>query len=118
MVYSTNDPDKILNTTPHYTDERFRHAQTVYGREEERLAYDYSDRLWQWDSEKAEQAAKTANASGAKLKTARWYQTYLSAYFDKAVEVRHILAGWNRVTGYSYAVFGYRDAVGLEKGEK
>lgn len=94
---------------PHYTDERFKQgALTLFGREEKGLHYNYSDRLWQWDYDKAEQSGKVATASGAPHNSAAWYEAYLSAYFDTPVEVRHILGGVNASNGYAYFVFGYR----------
>lgn len=105
---ATDDPDARLNTNPHYTDERFRHAQTIYGRQVEGLHYDYSDRLWQWDYAKAEEAVKAANASGAPSGSARWLSAYLTAFHGKPAEVLHVMAGWDWATGYAYAIYGYR----------
>ena len=115
-VATTYRKDVALNTNPHYTDERFNTAQTVfdkpsksdYGHKD--LSYDYSDRLYQWDYEKAKHASEVASATDAKLRSARWYEAYLSAYFDRPIEIIHILAGVNVSNGYAYAVFGYRDA--------
>jgi hypothetical protein len=107
----TFDPNTPLNTTPHYTDDRFNKPQTVYGQEDKNIIdYVYSDRIWQWDYKKAEQATEIANNSGAVLKSARWYEVYLSAFFDRRVEVLHIMAGVNVSNGYPYAVFGYKFA--------
>jgi hypothetical protein len=106
---ATNSLDATLNVDPHYTDNRYQHMQTVYGREHKGLKYDYSDRLRQWDYQKDESAHAAAKASGAKPRTARYYNAYLSAYFGQPTEVKHILAGWNVSTGYSYQLFGYRD---------
>jgi hypothetical protein len=100
--------DAPLHDNPHYTDERYRHPQTIFGTKEDGLVYNYSDRIVQWDYAKAEQASKAATASGAAHHTARWYQAYLSAYYDQTIELKHILAGWNWATGYAYQVFGYR----------
>ena len=113
---TTYDKDMPLNTNPHYTDRRFNTAQTVFGkpsksdRGHKDLSYDYSDRLWQWDYDKAKRAAEIANETDATPKSARWYEAYLSAYFDKPIEIVHILAGVNVSNGYAYAVFGYRDS--------
>jgi len=103
-VHNKNTP---LETMPHYTDKRFEKEQTVFGKAEKGLHYDYSDRLWQWDHAKAKQASETANASHAVNRSARWYEEYLSAYFGKKTIIKHIVAGVNRSNGYPYCVFGY-----------
>ncbi len=105
---TTFGKNKVLHTSPHYTDKRFDQPQTIFGQECEGLAYDYSDRLWQWDYDKSEAAAKAANES-ATPKTCRWYEAYLSAYFSRPIEIKHIIAGVNRSNGFPYNVFGYRD---------
>lgn len=107
---ATNDPDVPLETMPHYSDDRFRREQTVYGRAEKGLVYNYSDRIWQWDYKKAEEATEIANKSKFKLRSARWYEVYLSAFFGKPIQIKHILAGVNVSNGYPYCVFGYKDA--------
>jgi hypothetical protein len=99
--------DVPLYTCPHYTDARFRQAQTVFGGEQDELHYDYSDRLFQWNPQKSADAVKAADESGAVKRSADWYESYLSAYCDKPVELKHVLAGCNWATGYPYTVFGY-----------
>lgn len=99
--------DVPLYTSPHYTDRRFNEAQTVFGAEQDGLHYDYSDRLFQWNPQKADDAVNTANGSGTVKRSADWYEQYLSAYCDKPVELKHVLAGCNVATGYPYIVFGY-----------
>lgn len=107
--------DAILNTTPHYTDERYCQARSVFGKHEQDLSYNFSDQLWKQNYTKAKQAVYAADISGAKPKTARWYQTFLSNYFDYEVELLHILSGWNWSTGYPYIVFGYKKVVELSE---
>jgi len=102
--------DVPLYTCPHYTDKRFNQAQTVFGAEEDNLHYDYSDRLVQWDSKKSAAAVDAANESGAVKRSAEWYEKYLTAYCEKPVELKHVLAGVNWGNGYPYTVFGYRFA--------
>jgi hypothetical protein len=111
LVYPTTfDKNKALETHPHYTDDRFKKEQTVFGKEEDGIGYDYSDRLREWDYSKAEASVKAANESGATPRTCKWYEAYLSAYFGKPIEIKHIIAGVNRSNGYPYCVFGYKDA--------
>jgi hypothetical protein len=111
---STNDKRKVLETQPHYTDDRFSREQTVFGRKpkgsygHEHLHYDYSDRLWQWNYEKAKEASAAAQASGHPIRSCLYYEVYLSTYFGKQVEIEHIVAGVDQSTGYPYCAFGYR----------
>ncbi len=120
MYGTTWNKDAPLKTDPHYTETRFKTAQTVFGEPSKSpyghkdLNYDYSDRLWEWDYNKAKLSSETATATDATPKSARWYEAYLSAYFDKPIEIVHILAGYNVSNGYPYAVFGYRDAANDE----
>lgn len=114
-IYPTTlDKDKPLETSPHYTDKRFNNEQTVFGKipqsgyGHDNLHYDYSDRLWQWDYKKAEEAIAKANQSGSVPRSCKYYEAYLSAYFGKDVEIGHIVAGVNRSNGYPYCVFGYK----------
>ena len=99
VYHPTQDKTVQLETMPHYTDRRFEHEQTVFGKQKDGLHYDYSDRLWQWDYKKAKHAAETANASNAISRSAEWYEINLSAYFRKTTEIRHIVAGVNRSNG-------------------
>lgn len=108
---NTFDKNRPLHTSPHYTDDRFKKEQTVFGEEQSGLAYDYSDRLWQWDSDKAKEALEVAKNSGEVKSSAAYYEVYLSHYFGKPVEIGHIIAGVGRSNGYPYCVFGYRDAL-------
>lgn len=103
----TDKDAPLQNTNPHYTDDRFKHPQTIFGAERKGIHYDYSDRLYEWDYTKAREAEKIASKSGAAPKSCKWYEAYLSAYHGKEATIYHILAGWNLSSGYSYMVFGY-----------
>lgn len=113
---TTNDKNIPLHTDPHYTDKRFDKEQTVFGKRpkspygHKHLTYVYSDRLWQWDYDKAQSSAEIANQSGYPNRSCLWYEAYLSAYFNKSVIIEHIIAGVNRSNGYSYCAFGYKNA--------
>ena len=120
-AYSTTyDKDMPLHDDPHYTDKRFDKEQTIFGKPIEEgsfghqgLDYVYSDRIWQWDYNKAKRASQHANDTTGKTghnKSCRWYEIYLSYFFDKPVVIEHIIAGVNRSNGYSYCVFGYKEA--------
>lgn len=103
----TNLDVELQNTNPHYTKKHFRQAQTIWGEESKDLDYAHSDCILQWDYNKAQEAQEVATQK-AKPKTARWYQEYLAAYFDKPVELRHILAGVDPGNGLSYRIYGYK----------
>ncbi len=105
---TTFDKNAALETEPHYSDHRFKKERTVFGEAVEGLHYDYSDRIWEWDRDKAKAAAKKANNSGADPRTCRWYEAYLSSFFEKPVEISHIVSGVNHSNGYPYCIFGYR----------
>lgn len=98
----------ISNLNPHYTNEYFKTARTIWGKEVKDIFYNYSDRLFQWDYAKHEEAFKTAKEEIGNTNTARFFQKYLSLYHDKPVQLNHILAGFNLSTGYPYRVYGYK----------
>lgn len=93
---------------PHYTDDRFRTEQTVFGKEEQGLHYDYSDRIWQWDCDKAKEASAAASEAGLKRNTCAWYEKYLSEFHGQPVEIKHIMACFHLASGHPLYVFGYR----------
>lgn len=107
-TYAPQSRTVAINTSPHYTDERFRHAQTVFGRQEDGLHYDYSDRLYEWNYKKAKRASEDASKTKARPGSANWHEAWLSSYHGKPVALKHVMAGWNWSNGYPYAVFGYR----------
>ena len=117
MSITTDRRGEPLELSPHYRDLRFGHeARTVFGPDRKPgdgvpgLSYVYSDRLVQWDGNKADRAWQTALDSGATPKSADFIQAYLSAYYDRPLIVDHILSGVNVSSGYPYWVAGYREA--------
>ena len=109
-AYIASSPDQIL-AYPHYSDDRWRTAQLIYGRECKTVECNYSDRLWQWDWAAAERASEVCKAAGMTPRTARWTEAWLSAYHGKPVLLRYIMGGSNLATGYGYYVYGYDYAV-------
>jgi hypothetical protein len=94
---------------PHYTDKRFQGKEhTLYGATAKDLSYEYSDRLWQWDYDKAQESAKVANESGHANGSPAWYEVYLTHYHGVPVQLLHIIGGVNVSSGYEYYVFGFR----------
>lgn len=105
---------------PLYSDSRYHYGKTqvLWGRKEKGLEWNYSDRLWQWDYDKAKKASEVASASGALQNTAGWHEAYLNAYFEKkTIELRCIIGGCNVATGYAYYVYGYVISVGNQEEE-
>lgn len=89
------------------SDDRFVKAeQTVFGKPEHGLTYN-SFQILSEDTEKTAQAKAVVKRSGVKEHTARWYQEFLSAYWGKKIELKHIRLG---LTGsrYSFLVLGYK----------
>lgn len=100
-------PDQQLSY-PHYSDERWRTAQLIYGRECSTTECNYSDRLYQWDSAAYDRAtAALRDHAGLRPRTARYIEAWLSAYHGRPVLLRYIMGGVNLATGYEYYVYGY-----------
>ncbi len=106
--YHANYNMKASLPHPHYSDGYWNKAQTVWGAEEEDIHYDYSDRLYQFDYDKADKSSKEATKQLGNGFTPEWVQLYLTLYFGKPTEIRHIMAGCNLSNGYAYYVYGYR----------
>lgn len=116
MATISNNP--ITNLAPHYTNSHFREARTVWLKDgytpEGRyqtipgIEYNYSDRLWQWDYQKAELAWESVKRAEFGLHSSAFLQQWLREYFDNpALELVHILAGFDLGNGYPYQVYGY-----------
>ncbi len=110
------DKDCLLETFTNYTQPKSRDNRTIFGRAEKDLFYNYDDRLIQYDYERHKLAYAHANGEvpleQPYHRTARWFEAYLTYYYEEPTEVRHIMAGCNRSNGYSYLVFGTRDRRG------
>lgn len=111
-----NVSNSPLNLFGHYSDSRFANGNTitVYGLPSGRhghagLHYNYSDRLWQHDYQLAKESAWIATETGATVNSPRWLTIFLSHYYGKRVELRHVLVGVNVSNGYHYNVFGTVD---------
>jgi hypothetical protein len=104
---TTFNMNASLHDNPHYTEKIFDDYQTIFGKKEDGLNYDYSDRIWQWNYDKAEKSSKKA-AERFSYHTANYYQEYLSLFFGKSIQLKHIYAGVNVSSGYSYLIFGYK----------
>lgn len=96
----------------HHSNPRWNKLQTIWGEAEEGIQYEYSDRLYQWDREKADKASKEAVEKAGEAFSAKRIQTYLSLYFGRKVELVQVQGGVN-TSGYTYYLYGFRF-----KGEK
>ncbi len=104
------DLDSYINPDPHYSDPNFSRGQTedVFGTQESGLDYVYSDRMYEWDYDKAKKAAQKASEKVNNWKTPRWHQEFLSTYYDKTIQLRHMIVGVNVSNGYSYRAYGFK----------
>jgi hypothetical protein len=105
-AYIATSPDQVL-AYPHYSDDRWRTAQLIYGRECRTTEGNYSDRMWEWDHKAAERASVACKAAVLDLRTARGVEAWLAAYHQRPVVLRYIMAGCNLATGYEYYFYGY-----------
>ncbi len=83
---------------------------TVFGEKAKDLTYDYSDSLMLSDYTKWENSVKQAEGKAPK-NSCSWYEAILSNYYDKSIVIEHILFGMDQHNGYSYQVFGYKEAI-------
>ena len=95
----------------HYSDLKYAggRERSLHGQKCKELTYVYSDRIWQWDYKKAEASAEKAKASEFPPNTVEWYEVFLSHFYDKELEIPHLMGGCNAATGYEFLVFGYCD---------
>lgn len=112
VIRTTHDKRAKLEVSPHYTDARFKKAQTVFGDVDDGyghkdLSYVYSDRLAQWDNKKYRAAFEKAKESDCPPQSCSYYEVMLSHYYDKEIKIKHIVSGVNFGNGYPYNVFGY-----------
>lgn len=93
---------------PHYSDMRFASGEhLIFGTKQKVSHVNYSDRLWQWDYDKASNANKVAEASGYGSTTARYHQVWLSAYEGKEVDLKYIYGCVHRANGQTIYAYGY-----------
>jgi hypothetical protein len=93
-----------FRTDMHYSDPDANREVTVFGEPLPGLFYNYSDRLyctkWVKGCELAEKQAEPG--------TARYYEIALNYFHDSSdVDLQHVTLGCNRMSGFSYLIFGY-----------
>lgn len=110
VFYAVQDRNTPLKLSPHYLHDMpmFEKEQVVFGKEEEGLSWEYSDRLWEWDRDKAKASWEVANSAGHAPRSANAIEAYLTAYFDKPVSLVCVISGVNRGNGYPYSVYGFK----------
>jgi hypothetical protein len=109
----------IRNLHPHYTNDVFKNAQTVYlARDMKTVShgswdgvkgatYNYSDRLMSWHYGKIDAAREAANETGHAKDSAAWLERYLQVLTSDDIKLVHIMAGFNLSNGFDYQVYGY-----------
>lgn len=116
VAVQSNPNARIQHLRPHYTNEVFKNAQTVYLAQGCKLSgdyvkgaeYNYSDRIWQWKYNEARAAWETIKASDLNIDSAAAHEMYLRLVFnDPELKLVHILAGFNVSNGYDYQVYGF-----------
>ena len=111
--------DAILDTYTNWNSPQADKERTIFGRKEEGLFYNYSDRLDGWDYEKARRAREYASLVSSDHRTATYMTAMLSYFHDGAkVELRHVIAGCNRSNGYPYLIYGYKYQSKVEDAER
>lgn len=109
--------ERIQHLRPHYTNELFKNAQTVYlakgyslsGEYVKGAAYNYSDRYRLWFSDELYTAAwAAAKVVDKDLSTAASIEAFLRhIHGDAELTLVHIMAGFNMSNGYDYQVYGF-----------
>lgn len=128
------DKKNVRIPSCHYTDERFKHPQTVFGRSvsgKRLYTYAYEDRFRDWNYELWREAEKHAREYSRLPSTewehgsARYWEMVLSHFhqnvrykvdpvtltetkLDVNVKLAHVMTGFNWSNGQSYYIFGYR----------
>ena len=110
--------DITLKLSPHYLHDMptFRSDQVVFGKEEDGLNWEYSDRLWGWDWDKAKAAWQKSIDECHTKGSADQVESFLSLYFGKPVDLVCVISGVNRGNGYPYNVYGFKYGA-LDEGE-
>lgn len=91
----------------HYSNPYWDKEHTIFGAKELGLEYQYSDRLEQFDYDKAKKARIDASKKHPKFNAA-YVQEYLTQYYGKPIILRHVIGGVNRSNGYNYYVYGFK----------
>ena len=99
---------------PHYSDNNYKNVQLLYlkGGDQSHLLngmveWVYSDRVYQWDREKAEKANAIA-LKGTSYPSVRYMTAFIREFYDNKYECVAVAGGVNHSNGYEYFVFGMK----------
>lgn len=100
---------------PTRTDEKWTHPYSysefyIFGRSVKGDGADYSDRLWQWNYEKADRLWKEHVGCRWDQASAAQLSAFMSAYHGRPLRVTALAEGCNIGNGYPYWIVWYRDA--------
>ncbi len=91
----------IHRSEPGATKER-----VVFGLQDDRLTFNYSDRLLGWNHDKWKSSKQVERIPS---ETPRYWQEVLRKYWDDpGLELGCIITAINQANGYQYLVFGYK----------
>lgn len=102
----------------HYSDPYYKIKRTVFWKKEYGLQYEYSDRLYEFGIEKTNNSQNEADRLFPPKhwsKTFHNIQAYLSAYYWKEVELRHVVVWVNHSNWHSYCIYWFRFKESQEK---
>jgi hypothetical protein len=101
--HQTDSRTAQLYTDPHYSNPKYDHPQTIFGRQQTGPdpIVSYTDRLYQADYKARALETETP-------RTANFFERYLALYHNQAVDLFWMMAGVNVSSGYPYLIFGYR----------
>jgi hypothetical protein len=99
--------DKFFH--PYSYDEFFRFGSRETIRQPG-LNANYSDRLWQWDREKADRLWRQYVDTRWESASAAQLSAFLSAYHGQPVEVVALAEGCNQSNGYPYFIVWWKPA--------
>lgn len=100
------DKNIVLNTFLHYSDPESNKEHTIFGQESSGLFYNYEDRIQGWDCSKWLKGFELAKDQ-APVRSARFYEIALSYFHDSPCDLKHVVKGCNRSSGFYYLIFGY-----------
>lgn len=87
-----------------YTASDATKERVVFGKPDNKLTYNYDDRLAEWDYKKWKSSRENAES---RVGTPRYWQEILRKYFDDpGLELGGIITAVNQSSGYQYLVFG------------